>query len=714
MISTIEKGMSVERVGTVERKQFTIAATPESFAILSNGLYSDKITAVLRELSTNALDSHCVAGVVDTPFDIHLPKMGEEYFYIRDYGTGLSHEDVMDLYTTYFGSNKRESNLLVGSLGLGSKSPLSLSRSFSVHSYFHGYCRSYVITLNENAFPEINYLPEQSGSTKEPNGLKIKFAVKEKDFVDFQNKALAVYQYFKVPPKQIASQLPSINTTLSGTGWSIVKGRIGQSGARLIMGSICYPINSTKISTLTEEEKNILAQNIEIVCDIGDVRFTPSREHLQYCNTTTTWIKAKLAEILSEIQQRIITKLAECKTLWDARVLSREMFYSQDAELKGLRNLARNLVYQNCNLGTEEVSVNSKMTLFAKLSKTSIYSYNSSNGILNRRVIDKVNSFTVSRIVPRAKCKFYEMDIENKRGVFSPIRKLVSNDSVKYAYVIEFEDNAAKQLFCKTIGINESDIIKVSSVPKEKIIRRHRDAVESLGNVLTFNYSRHGSTLRDYWKSGSIDKIDDGGIYVEVRNYHPIIEDKEISSFTLENLLCEMNKILGGTPITLYGVTSKVCKKFKVHPKWITLKEFIYEVILQKLKKEDYGQRFVDANAAYYIENLDHWEKIAGHCLKMGYNGVLADKFTKIAEAKKIVVRPLYSQLTTMINTIGFNLSSLYKSTFDPKEWKAEVSKLPLLNMWMKNSYCWHGGSPTEYLKAVYEYITLMENKNNV
>ena len=123
--------------GTFERREFTIAATKEAFRILSDGLYSDKIGAVIRELSTNAVDSHILANNTDV-FEIHLPSHQEPWFLVCDYGIGMSHKDVMDLYSTYFGTNKADDLNTTGCLGLGSKSPLAKVRSFTVISRFNG------------------------------------------------------------------------------------------------------------------------------------------------------------------------------------------------------------------------------------------------------------------------------------------------------------------------------------------------------------------------------------------------------------------------------------------------------------------------------------------------------------------------------------------------------------------------------------------------
>jgi len=139
----------VTRTGLADQGSFKIKASGKAFQILSDGLYSDKVLAIVRELSTNAWDAHVAAGTETTSFAIHLPNSLEPHFSIRDFGTGLSHEDVMVLYTTYFDSTKDDSNLFVGALGLGSKSPFSYAESFTVTSFFNGEKRAYAAFVGE-------------------------------------------------------------------------------------------------------------------------------------------------------------------------------------------------------------------------------------------------------------------------------------------------------------------------------------------------------------------------------------------------------------------------------------------------------------------------------------------------------------------------------------------------------------------------------------
>ena len=113
-----------------ETGEFRIRNSAKAFSILSSGLYANKIRAIIRELSCNAVDSHVAAGKADVPFEVHLPTALSPWFSIRDFGTGLSHEQVTKIYTTYFESTKTDSNDFIGALGLGSKSPFSYTNNF--------------------------------------------------------------------------------------------------------------------------------------------------------------------------------------------------------------------------------------------------------------------------------------------------------------------------------------------------------------------------------------------------------------------------------------------------------------------------------------------------------------------------------------------------------------------------------------------------------
>ncbi len=64
----------VETDGIISAGNFNIKTTAKAFEILSSGIYSNPIHAIVRELSANAYDAHVAAGTTNVPFEITLPS----------------------------------------------------------------------------------------------------------------------------------------------------------------------------------------------------------------------------------------------------------------------------------------------------------------------------------------------------------------------------------------------------------------------------------------------------------------------------------------------------------------------------------------------------------------------------------------------------------------------------------------------------------------
>ena len=187
----------VSNVGEIG--EFRIRNSAKAFNILSSGLYANKVKAIIRELSCNAVDSHVAAGKQNTPFDVHLPNQLEPHFSIRDYGTGWNYEQVTSIYTTYFESTKTNSNDFIGALGLGSKSPFSYTDNFTVTAIKDGRKGIYTAFINEQGVPSIALMMEEQ--TTDPSGVEVKFSVNDRyDFSKFRDEARAVYKWFKLQP----------------------------------------------------------------------------------------------------------------------------------------------------------------------------------------------------------------------------------------------------------------------------------------------------------------------------------------------------------------------------------------------------------------------------------------------------------------------------------------------------------------------------------
>jgi hypothetical protein len=302
--------------------EFRIRNSAKAFSILSSGLYANKIRAIIRELSCNAVDSHAAAGKKDTPFDVHLPNSLEPHFAIRDYGTGLSHQQVTQIYTTYFESTKTASNEFIGALGLGSKSPFSYTDNFTVTAIQNGVKGIYSAFINGEGVPSIALMMQEP--TDEPAGVEVKFSVNDRyDFDKFRQEARTVYKHFALRPVvsgngdfgfvdaeyESRDIVPGVHSYANGRGSSVA-----------IMGNIAYPIEVPAADQSIGDLRNLLGCGLEMHFGIGELDFQASREGLSYIPSTVAAIKAKLEQVNTALAVVIAKEADAIENLWDRAV----------------------------------------------------------------------------------------------------------------------------------------------------------------------------------------------------------------------------------------------------------------------------------------------------------------------------------------------------------------------------------------------------------
>lgn len=118
---------NVEVIGDI--KEFKTSIDPKNLefitTLLSSNLYSDPEQSFIREIVSNAWDSHVEAGNTDTPVIIRFKQHnGDKSITIRDYGTGLSPERFAEVYCNIGSSTKRDSNDFIGGLNKSLICPL--------------------------------------------------------------------------------------------------------------------------------------------------------------------------------------------------------------------------------------------------------------------------------------------------------------------------------------------------------------------------------------------------------------------------------------------------------------------------------------------------------------------------------------------------------------------------------------------------------------
>lgn len=316
--SAVQNEAIVSNVGEIG--EFRIRNSAKAFNILSSGLYANKIRAIIRELSCNAVDSHVAAGKSDTPFDVHLPNALEPYFSIRDYGTGLSHEQVTQIYTTYFESTKTNSNEFIGALGLGSKSPFSYTDNFTVTAIQNNKKGIYTAFINEQGVPSIALMMEEE--TTDPNGVEVRFAVDDRyDFDKFRSEARYVYEYFKLRPVISGNAIFEFKDPTYKEE-NIVPGvhYVGEGHSRnsyAIMGNIKYPIEVPNAEKALGGLHGLLGCGLVMEFNIGELDFQASREGLSYIPETIQAIKAKLEALNAQLAVHIANEADKIDNLWE-------------------------------------------------------------------------------------------------------------------------------------------------------------------------------------------------------------------------------------------------------------------------------------------------------------------------------------------------------------------------------------------------------------
>lgn len=304
---------------------FRIKESAKAFSILSSSLYQNPIRSIIRELGCNARDAH-VAAKNPEPWVLSLPTALSPEFAVKDNGTGLSHDEVMQIYTTYFESTKTNSNDFVGALGLGSKSPFSYTDNFTVTSVKDGIKNIYSTFLTEEQIPSIVLL--DSSKTNEPNGVEVRFSVKSPDFNSFHAEATEALKFFDQKPKGYPTGYILHIEKINGIEHVAAKNYSYNSSASplVIMGGVQYTFDVK--NTAFQKYSVLLGANrchMLIRANIGEVDIQPSREALTMTKKTIEFISKKFEEALSKINADIEQKIKSAKTEWDAIIMQNDL-----------------------------------------------------------------------------------------------------------------------------------------------------------------------------------------------------------------------------------------------------------------------------------------------------------------------------------------------------------------------------------------------------
>lgn len=326
---------------------YTIKNSKKMFILLSSKLYANPIRAIVREISTNAIDAHILSGTPERPFDVALPSKLRSTFMVRDYGPGLTDTQIREIYTTYGESTKDDSDDFNGAMGLGSKSPFGYTNTYTVASYLNGKKTTYTMFMLDGE-PRFT-AGEVEDAPGEENGLCVTVPVKTEDADRFNHEACSVFNSFATKPKingqdfetWMHSQYRMTVTRRRMDMDNIAIETVQSDNFKLLgapfigvwMANVVYPINESLLEQSMANDKSIGEERAKFLCrtafshvktvlggvttsvqfrvPTGSVGFTPNREDLQYDRKTVRYMSSLLAQVLDGLSKGIETILNE-------------------------------------------------------------------------------------------------------------------------------------------------------------------------------------------------------------------------------------------------------------------------------------------------------------------------------------------------------------------------------------------------------------------
>lgn len=292
--------------------------------ILTTNLYSNPEESFIREIVSNAWDSHVEAGNTDTPVII---KIQDNSIFIRDYGTGISPERFKSTFLNIGSSTKRSSNKYIGAYGIGRLSGLACSNTVYFTSYYNGTMYSYVMSKISNKI-EVTKLYEEP--TTENNGLSVALT-NVNNIYKFKSSlsSIVFFPNIYIEDSEYGDRYNSIKNKRF-KNFALLNSTINKYN--ILLGNVLYPLDETALQLCDSKIKDLIRfiknNNIFLTFNIGELDITPNRENIIYTNNCIDKIKHKIIDAYEEIIELFKNRFEkDYNTIDDLKFLVRENMY---------------------------------------------------------------------------------------------------------------------------------------------------------------------------------------------------------------------------------------------------------------------------------------------------------------------------------------------------------------------------------------------------
>lgn len=681
-----------------ESNQFGIDQEDFPFIMnmLRNQIYSNKPLAVIREYSTNAVDAHIEAGLLNTPIDIHIPSEISPFFSVRDYGSGLSYDNIKNVYIKYCKSTKRNSNEAIGQLGIGCKSGFAYGDSFTIKSFFNGRLSIYNACVNENSAGEILLMSDIE--TDEPNGIEIVIPVKDEDIGTFKEECKNLFRHFTYPLNFTGEKITFDDNllVLGSDNFELYENSVKTYGSAR-MGQIVYNIDYSLMSTyIYQNSLNGLVADM-LYCgsfvvnfDIGDLSISPSREALEYTDRTKENIYKKYKSVADEISKNLLDQIGDCPNYIEAWKMYDELSNSFSYSLKKI--FLPTVTWNNHNIYTPILTLPKEAmdgtTISWSMNKytTTPTSSNLDRFNLNKNTDEKDINFKYNYKVVIC----YNSDLSD-RSIARRVRTIFKEGANFHnVYVIFVETEKHAKLLANKIYFSYKIDKKIFSDNienyEESVAKRNLSASTAGQNVRRCKFFKF--MLGDYrydksymWEDVDPEDVPDNGIYTLINRYE--IYDKgcrvAVSLRALQQVINFYNTIChsrGLKPIQLYAVRNADEKHVAG---WTHIKEFLSTVpnVISRKMIFFFEKKIENEVVARKIQDLhfisDDFKNMLGkdHFLIEEYNNLweIQRKYQNISKKASNICKFLHN-LSDITKSLG--IKNIYDSEKIYSKFKAK------------------------------------------
>lgn len=230
-------------MGSPETIELAVTDSADFMIMMSSTLYTNQKLAVVRETLCNAWDAHIEAGITDQAIAITL---SQDALVIRDFGKGIPHALIGQIYGTFGGSTKQNDGMQTGGFGLGCKSPFAYVEHFQVTSWNGGLKTIYTMSKSSAAVggkPAINKIV--SLPTTE-TGLEVSIKIQPNDRAHFQRLLYQIVRNGEIKATLNDDVMPVLPFSQAKHGFLVLSDNPnpGEAFHSLMVryGNVIYPI----------------------------------------------------------------------------------------------------------------------------------------------------------------------------------------------------------------------------------------------------------------------------------------------------------------------------------------------------------------------------------------------------------------------------------------------------------------------------------------